>query len=78
MFGDCTSFSIDGTVFAFNKHPSQVKTRDVRKLYQLQHQRHTSCLPGESRSSKGPRRAEIVPAASSVAQVVRAWSTRVE
>ena len=77
-FGDCVSCSIGGTVRAFQENPGQVKARGGRRLHELQHRRHSSCLPGEPRSSKDPRSSEIVQTAASAAQFVPARRTRVE
>ena len=67
-----TSCSIGGTVRACQENRDRVRTRGVRKLHRRQHRQLSLCLPGAHGSSKGSRRAEITPTASSTAQIVRA------
>ena len=74
----CISCSIGCTACACQENPGRVKTRGVRRLHKLQHQRQSSCMPGEPRSSQGPTRSDIAQAAALVTQVVRAKTTLVE
>ena len=78
MFRDCTICSIGGTFCACQENPGRVKALRVWRLQKLQRQRHSSCLPEESGSSKGPRRSETAQATASVAQVAPAGKTQVE
>ena len=77
-FGDFTNCTIGSTVCAFQENPSRLKVRGVRRLHKLQHRRLSSCLPGETRSSKGPRRSEIAQATASSTWSVPARRTPVE
>ena len=74
----CSSCSIGDTVRVYHENPGQAKAQGVRRLLELRHQRHTSWLPEEPGSNKGPGRSETAQAAASRARLVPVNSTRVE